>query len=221
MTIRFPNESDEYRSARNALLDAEIELRSSIERVASLRRSLPRGGAAKGDYAFTESDGEGGTRIVHLSELFPRKDNSLFLYSFMFGPEMEAPCPSCSSMLDALNGNAAHIASRINLAVVARSPIERIMEFAVQRGWNNLRMLSAAGCNYNADYFGETTSGAQMPMANVFVLDAGAVYHQWGSEMLYASIDGHPRHVDLMWPLWNVLDTTPEGRGEWSPALKP
>jgi predicted dithiol-disulfide oxidoreductase (DUF899 family) len=221
MTIRFPNESDEYRSARNAVLEAEIELRSSIEKVAGLRRSLPRGGAAKEDYAFTESDGSDGTRIVHLSEMFPRKDNSLFLYSFMFGPQMDAPCPSCSSMLDALNGNATHIASRINLAVVARSPIERITEFAVQRGWNNLRMLSSAGCNYNADYFGESATGAQMPMANVFILDNGTVHHQWGTEMLYASLEGHPRHVDLIWPLWNVLDTTLEGRGAWSPALEP
>jgi len=219
MEIQFPNEDSVYRSARQELLAAEIDLRARLEQVAEMRRSLPPGGAVPCDYVFQEIGADGAAHNVRMSALFGDGKDTLFAYSFMFGPDMESPCPSCSSVLDALNGNARHIASRINLAVVARSPIERIHSFAVERGWHHLRMLSSAENSYNADYFGETVSGDQMPMANVFALRDGTIRHTWGTEMLYAKLDGQPRHVDLIWPLWNVLDTTPGGRGDWNPAL--
>ena len=138
----------------------------------------------------------------------------------MYGPEMADACPMCSSFLDGLDGNAPHLAQRINLAVVARSPIERVAEYTARRGWRHLRLLSAAGNDYPRHYLTENDDGGQMPMANVFVRRDGEVRHFWGSEMLHAGLDGDPRHVDAMWPLWNVLDTVPEGRGEtWYPAL--
>ena len=81
-------------------------------------------------------------------------------------------------------------------------------------------MLSSEHNNYDIDYFAENEKDEQMPMANVFVRRNNQVQHFWGSEMLYADVDGQPRHVDLMWPLWNVYDTTPEGRGtDWYPSL--
>lgn len=218
-TVCFPNESSEYRSARNELLDAEIALRGQVEKIAQMRRELPAGGRIPIDYEFTEIGQDGVKRTTRLSELFPQDDRALFVYSFMFGPQMAAACPSCSSVLDALNGNARHLSQRINLAVVARSPVERITEFAEARGWNNLRMLSSANNDYNIDYFGETQDGSQMPMANVFSMESGVVRHRWGTEMLFAKSDGDPRHVDFMWPLWTVLDTVPEGRGDWHPKL--
>ncbi len=105
-------------------------------------------------------------------------------------------------------------------AVVARSPIERIAEYAKRRGWRHLRLLSAADNNYAQDYLMENEDGGQMPMANVFVRRDGQVHHFWGSEMLFAGGQGDPRHMDTMWPLWNVLDTVPEGRGtSWYPPL--
>jgi predicted dithiol-disulfide oxidoreductase (DUF899 family) len=192
--------------------------RSSFRSIA-LRRALPLGGALKEDYVFDELGKNGRARKVKLSELFEDGKNSLFLYSFMYGPKMKEACPMCSSFLDGLNGNAAHIAQRINLAVIARSPIQRIAKFARQRGWNNLRLLSSARNTYNADYFGEDANGEQDTMANVFVRRDGKIYHFWGTEKQPAYPDGDPCHMDTMWPLWNVLDTTPEGRGDWYPPL--
>lgn len=216
----FPNESEAYRQARSDLLDEEIRLREQIARVAELRADLPPGGAVDVDYEFDEVDGHGVIGKVRLSELFENDKDSLFLYGFMYGPEDENPCPMCSSFLDALNANARHIAERINVAVVAKSPIHRIADYARARGWHGLRMLSSQRNNYGVDYFAENEKGDQMPMANVFVRHDGVVQHFWGSEMLYADIEGQPRHVDLMWPLWNVFDTTPGGRGtDWYPTL--
>jgi predicted dithiol-disulfide oxidoreductase (DUF899 family) len=97
------------------------------------------------------------------------------------------------------------------------------MEFAGPRGWNRVRLLSSTNNTYNADYFGENAEGDQYPMANVFVRKNGSINHFWGTEMLYNDIERQqPRHMDLMWPLWNVFDTTPEGRGtDWYPSLNP
>lgn len=217
--LTFPNETTGYREARDELLKSEIALRAEVERVAAMRRGLPLGGLVKEDYTFEEIGGDGQVRSVKLSELFEEPKTSLFVYSWMYGPAMANPCPMCSSIIDGLNGNARHIAQRLNLIVVARSPIERITAFAKGRGWNSVRLLSSAKNSYNADYFGETSAGDQYPMANVFVRRDGSIHHFWGSEMLYAKLEGDPRHMDLMWPLWNVLDTSPEGRGDWYPPL--
>lgn len=220
-SITFPDETPEYRTARNALLAAEIELSDHVARVAALRKKLPLGGPVKEDYVFDEIVA-GEVRQVRLSELFEDGKEALFAYGFMYGPEMEQACPMCSSLLDGLDGNAPQLLERINLVAIARSPIERLAEFAERRGWRRLRLLSAARNAYPRDYFTEDESGNQMPMANVFVKRGGEVRHFWGSEMLYADLDGDPRHVDPMWPLWNVLDTVPEGRGEsWYPSLWP
>ncbi|HXR87576.1 MAG TPA: DUF899 family protein [Stellaceae bacterium] len=224
-SIRFPNESAAYRRARDKLLAAEHALRREVESVAALRRRLPPGGTIPEDYVFEEIARDLGahtTEQVRLSELFALPQASLVLYSFMYGPDMAAPCPMCTSILDALDGEAPHIAERINFAVVAKSPIERICDLAQERGWRNLRLLSSAGTSYNRDYHGETASGAQMPCLNVFEKRSGHVHHFTASELLYAKPDrnmGH-RHVDMVWPLWNVFDFTREGRGaSWYPKL--
>ncbi|HEY6140493.1 MAG TPA: DUF899 family protein [Thermoanaerobaculia bacterium] len=215
--MRFPGESDGYRSARNELLEAEKDLRRNVERVAAMRRTLPLGGAPREDYVFDGADGP-----VRLSELFEGGKDSLIVYSYMFGPQMAQPCVSCTSILDALDGEAPHVVQRVNFAVVAKSPIERILGFTKPRGWRNLRLLSSAGNTYNRDYGAENEKGAQMPMANVFVRRDGKVHHFYGTELLFeppeAGQDG--RHVDMFWPLWNLFDLTPEGRGtDWYPRL--
>lgn len=215
--LTFPGESADYRAARDRLVEAEIELRRSIERVAASRRELPPGGVVSEDYAFEGAHGE-----VRLSKLFEPGKDVLAIYSFMYGPEVERPCPSCTSILDSLDGTAVHVRQRINLAVVAKSPLERILAFADERGWRRLRLLSSAGNTYNRDYHGETADGAQMPMLNVFVRDGDTIRHFWGSELMNAPADPgqNERHVDLIWPLWNLLDATPEGRGkDWQPSL--
>lgn len=214
--FRFPAETDEYRRARNELLRAELELRRRTEEVAAMRRELPVGGAVPQDYPFVAIDG--GT--VRLSELFGGKD-TLVLYNFMYGPDAAKSCPMCTSFLDGLNGNAVHIEQRVALAVVAKSPAPRIREFAQSRGWR-LRMLSSGATSFNRDYHGETADGDQNPMLHVFVKKGGAVHHFWASEvqMVPPQPGQNERHLDPMWPLWNVLDLTPAGRGaEFYPQL--
>lgn len=220
---RFPGETPSYRRARNDLLAAEIKLRRAVEAVAAKRRKLPRGGLLLQDYVFTGVTGPDRTGPVKLSELFAAGKHVLAIYSFMYGTKMERACPMCTSMLDSLDGAAPHIGQRVNLAVVAKSPLTRILAFARKRGWRRLQLLSSAGNDFNRDYWAETADGAQMPMLNVFVKHGEEIRHFWGSELLYAPSDRgqNPRHIDLVWPLWNLFDVTPEGRGnEWYPKLE-
>ena len=229
---QFPGESSEYRLARNRLLEAEVELRRAVERVAAQRRALPPGGAVPQDYVFEEAADGGGE--VKFSELFGPGKDTLVVYNFMFprwsgdtrpGPAVgetarlplaETPCPSCTSILDSLDGAAPHLASQINLAVVAKSDPARIRNFARERGWRHLRLLSSRNNGYNRDYRAEGPDGEQAPILNVFTRDADGFRHRWATELMFAARDDgeEPRHVDLIWPIWNVLDMTPGGRGD-------
>lgn len=229
--VCFPGENAEYRFARNALLAEEMELRRQTERVAAQRRALPTGGLVSKDYLFA---GAGGA--VKLSELFAPGKDTLAIYSFMYGPERAQPCPGCTHFLDGLEGMAEHIRQRINFAVVAKSPLPRILAFAKERGWRRLPLLSASSNGYDRDYFGDSAGlpaavrqqqefkdGKEwdMPMLNVFRRDGGAIHHFWGSELLYVPPESGQeyRHNDALDPLWNMLDLTPEGRGDFHPQL--
>jgi predicted dithiol-disulfide oxidoreductase (DUF899 family) len=221
MRIRFPGESPAYRRARNKLLKAEIDLRRRVETVAALRREMPLGGVVVEDYVFDEARG-GKACEVRLSQLFAPGKNELVLYSYMFGLAMKAPCPMCTSMLDGLDGQAPHLEQRANFAIVARSPLPRILKLAKGRGWKNMRILSSAKNAFHRTYHGEDEDGRQNPMMNVFVKRGAKVHHFWGSELLFASPrDGlDSRHVDAFWPLWHLLDLTQRGRGNFYPSLK-
>jgi predicted dithiol-disulfide oxidoreductase (DUF899 family) len=240
MSITFPGESPEYRAARDRLLEQEIELRRATEAVAATRRELPPGGAVPEDYLFQGAGADGTATDVKMSELFAPGKHSLAIYSFMFprdpgderpGPDggqtallplVESPCPSCVALLDQLDGAVEHASQHINFAVVAKSPLERILTFAEERGWRRLRLLSSATNTYNRDYHGETAEGAQRPMLNVFHRDGELIRHFWGSELMYAPTDPgqDPRHVGTLEPLWNLLDLTPAGRPiDWDEQL--
>lgn len=225
-SVRFPGEDDSYRTSRNELLHAEMALRKQIEAVAELRRRLPLGGAIPEDYAFDEGardlDDSSASHGVRMSELFAPGKDTLVVYSFMYGPGMKSACTSCTSILDSLDGTAPHASDRVNLVVVAKSPLERIRTFARERGWRNLRLLSSASNFYNRDYYGEDAKGNQRPSLNVFVRRDGAIRHFYQTELMLAPAEPgqNPRHVDSIWPLWNLFDFTPEGRGEnWYPKL--
>jgi predicted dithiol-disulfide oxidoreductase (DUF899 family) len=124
--MRFPGESEEYRQARDALLRAEKDVRDLTEAVAQQRRQLPLGGVVPSDYEFQEWDSSTGTRrAIRLSELFADGKDTLFLYSFMFveGPDgnpIGSRCPNCTSIIDAVAGQAVHLTQRINLGVSAK-----------------------------------------------------------------------------------------------------
>jgi len=238
--ITFPGESSEYRAARERLLEQEIGLRRAVEAVASARRALPPGSVVE-DYVFQGAGTDGITPSdVRLSTLFASGKDSLVIYSFMFprdpgdkrpGPASgetalltleEGPCPSCVAFLDQLEGAAEHASQHINLAVVAKAPLARILTFARERGWRRLRLLSSGGNTYNRDYLAETDEGAQRPMLNVFHRDDGVIRHFWGSELFYAPADPgqDPRHVGTLEPLWNIFDLTAEGRpSHWDEQL--
>jgi predicted dithiol-disulfide oxidoreductase (DUF899 family) len=239
VSVTFPGESAEYRAARDRLLVQEIELRRAMEAVAAARRQLAPGGVVPEDYVFQGVGADGGPTDVRLSELFERGHDSLVIYSFMFprdpgdkrpGPPTgqtallpleEGPCPSCVALLDQLDGAAEHATQHVNLAVVATSPLPRVVTFAEERGWRRLRLLSSAGNAYNRDYLAETAEGAQRPMLNVFNRDGETIRHFWGSELFYAPTDPgqDPRHVGTLEPLWNLFDLTPEGRPDWDEQL--
>lgn len=217
MPVVYPNETSEYRQARDVLLQEELSLRSHTERVAALRRALPEGGAVLADYMFTSSTGQD----VSMTSLFRVNSNTLAIYSLMFGQQDAKPCPMCISMLDGLEGQAQHIGQAIDLAVVSSATPEQLTTLATTRGWKNLNLLSAQDTDYQSDYHGQTPDGAQVPMMNVFRKTESGITHFWGSEGFFADVVGQPRHVDQIWPLWNVLDLTPDGRGRnWFPALE-
>jgi predicted dithiol-disulfide oxidoreductase (DUF899 family) len=223
---RFPGESPSYREARNQLLQAELALRNHIEEVAIMRRKLPLGGEVLEDYTFDEGapdlEDSAATRKTRMSDLFQPGKDTLAIYSFMYGPKMKSPCPACTSMLDSLNGTAPHATQRINLAVVAKNPLEKIRTHARTRGWRNLRLLSSADNTYNRDYYGETAEGDQLPSLNVFARRNGKVHHFYHTELRFLPPEPgqDQRHIDLLWPLWNLFDFTPEGRGtSWYPKL--
>lgn len=212
--VRFPNESDDYRRARDALLAEEIELRRHIERVAEQRRALPPGGALPRDYTLV---GERGP--VRFSALFGAHQ-TLAVYSAMFGPQRELPCPMCTSLLSAWDGEAADVEQRIALVVVARSPIERLLAYKQQRGWRHLRIFSDPSGEYTRDYV--SAEDADMPAFNVFTRRDGVMRHFWSGEMGGSTADPgqDPRGAPDLMPLWTILDCTPEGRGtDWYPKL--
>lgn len=212
----YPNESREYRAAREKLLAEEIELRRHIERVAEQRRALPPGGEVPEDYLF---QGENGP--VRMSEMFGRHQ-SLVVYNWMFGPKRARPCPMCTSLLSAWEGEAQDIEQRVALAVVAKSPIERLVAFKKERGWRNLKLYSSAGNNFNRDYFAETPRSEDDAAINVFTRRDGRIRHFWGGEMTGETADPgqDPRGAPDLMPLWTVLDMVPEGRGaDWYPSL--
>jgi predicted dithiol-disulfide oxidoreductase (DUF899 family) len=221
---RYPNESAEYRSARQALLAEEIELRRHIERVAEQRRALPPGGEVKKNYAF---DGE--TGAASFADLFGEKD-TLVVYNYMFGPQRERPCPMCTSLLSAWDGEVPDLQQRVGLAIVARSPIERLVAFKRERGWHHLPLFSDTSGEFSRDYHALTKDGGDDAAFNVFTRHQESsgessdltIRHFWGGEMNGASADPgqDPRGAPDLMPLWTILDVTPEGRGiDWYPKL--
>jgi predicted dithiol-disulfide oxidoreductase (DUF899 family) len=242
MNIAFPGESAAYRAARDRLLAKEIELRRAMEAVSVLRRELPPGGLIPEDYVFDGLGPDGTPARLKLSELFAPGKDSLVVYNFMFprypkddrpGPAEgatarlkleEGPCPSCVAFLDALDGSAKHVeGAGFNFVVIAKAPLDRLTTFAKERGWRNLRLLSAAGNSFKRDYLAETPEGFQMPMVTVFHREGSEIRHFWSSEMLYAPADPgqDPRHAGTIEPSWNIFDLTREGRpSDWQEQLE-
>jgi len=210
----FPNETTAYRQARNALLAEEIELRRHVERVAQMRRALPPGGEVQKTYHFTGENGP-----VTLAELFGDKD-TLVVYSYMFGPQREKPCPMCTSLMAAWEGKVPDIEQRVALAMVARSPIDRLKAAKAARGWTQLKVFADTDGDFTRDYV--SADDEDMPAYTVFTKRDGKIRHFYSIEMSGDMADPgqDPRGAPDPDPLWTLLDTTPEGRGNWYPKLQ-
>lgn len=214
--LTFPNENSDYRVARDALLTEEIELRRQAEKVASLRRALPLGGALKEDYVFQNLSGED----VKLSELFSDKSVNLLIYGFMYKSGGDA-CPVCTSLLDGLNGSAPHIKQNLNFAVTAKASVEELKAWANSRNWSNLTLLSSGQTTYNLDYHAENDEERQLMMMNVFRKSDDGIFHSLAYEFKNAprGDEQNPRQRDQIWPLWTIFDLTLDGRpSDWFPA---
>ena len=207
--LRYPNESKEYRAARAALLKDEQELVDKVKSVAEKRRKLPLGGELKEDYEFQwANDGKVG-KSVKFFELFADK-NTLLLYSWMFGPSWDKPCPSCTSLMDGFDRTWYQVSQHAAFAAIAKAPAERINAWAKERGWLQIWLVSGSQSPFQSDYKCQGDSDdMQLPVMHVFQKRDGKVFHFWGTEL-------PANHVDTVWPYWNLMDFTPEGRPDIS-----
>src|SRR5262245_39155070 len=217
-------ESEDYLSKREELRRAEIELRHQRERVAELRRRLPQGPIVE-DYVFEEGPvdldaGDKPIRTVHLRQLFTGPDRSLVVYQFMFGKKQTTPCPMCTAWIDSFNGIAHHLAPNLDLVIVAAADPVALRSHARKRGWNRLRLLSAGSSTFKYDFGSEDREGNQDSTISVFTRDSdGTIRHSYtGHPWLSSEIK--ERGIDELVPIWNMLDLTRQGRGDFYAKLE-
>jgi predicted dithiol-disulfide oxidoreductase (DUF899 family) len=216
-------ESGEYLQAREQLREAEIELMRHRERVAELRRRLPAGPVVE-DYEFEEGPadlyaGDGSVRTVRLSELFTGPGRDLVVYHLMYGKGQTEPCPMCTMWIDGFNGVSRHLAQNVDFAIVAAAGLPALREHARNRQWTNLRLLSAAGNTFKRDLGSEDAEGDQDSTVSVFTRDDDGTIRHFYSAHPRMSDDIDQRGIDLLTPVWHVLDLTGRGRGDWSASL--
>jgi len=219
----LPNESADYLSKREELRLAEIELMHQRERVADLRRHLPKGAIVQ-DYVFEEgpSDlgaGDAPIRTVRLGELFTGSNWSLVVYHFMFGKKQTKPCPMCTMFIDGLNGVAHHLAQNVDLAIVAAADPPALRKHGRARGWDKLRLLSSGASTFKYDLGSEDREGEQDSTISVFTRDSDGKVRHFYSAHPSMSNDIRERGLDLLTPVYNMLDLTPQGRGDWYAEL--
>jgi len=205
----------EYVEARVALAKTERSLRQQIDEIAAARRAMPPGSPLK-DYRFAEGPVDLGldepVRDVSLRELFEGR-SSLFVYHLMFHPDDEEPCSMCSMWVDGLHGVAHHLRRHTAFAVIAKAPLPKLRAWARRRGWDGLRIVSSHGTSFNADMNAERADGAQRPMVSVLTEEDGQVRHFYTLPANFH--DDAEGGIDVLSPVWNVLDLLPGGRGNW------
>ena len=203
--LRYPNESRAYRDARDALLKDEQELIDKTKAVAEKRRQLPPGGQLKEDYVFqSANDGKVG-KSIKFSELFGDK-NTLLIYSFMYGPNWDNPCPACTSLVDGFDRTWYQVSQDAAFVAIAKAQAEKINAWAKKRGWSQIPLVSGYASPFQADYKCQQDSDdMQLPVMHVFRKQDGKFFHFWATESM-------SNHVDTVWPYWNLMDFTPEGR---------
>ena len=219
----LPNESEEYLTKRDALRLAEIELMHQRERVADLRRHLPEGAIVQ-DYVFEEGPadldaGDAPILTVRLSELFTGSDRSLVVYHLMYGKKQTTPCPMCTLWMDGWNSVAHHLAQNVDVAIVAAADPPALRKHGRTRGWAKLRLLSSGASSFKYDLGSEDREGNQDSTVSVFTRDGdGTLRHFYSAHPSMAN-DIKERGLDLLTPVYNILDLIPQGRGDWYAEL--
>ena len=219
----LPNESKEYLAKREEIRLAEIELLNIREKIAELRRQLPPGATVQ-DYELLEGpasldEGDTPIRKVRLSELFTAPDRSLVIYHMMFGKKQTTPCPMCTSWIDSFNGIAPHLAQNLDFAVVVAADVPELRALARNRGWTRLRLLSAGESSFKYDLGSEDAEGGQDSTISVFTRDKDGTVRHFYSVHPWLSEEIRERGIDEWNPIWNVLDMTPQGRGNFDASL--
>ena len=209
-----------YRAKREALLRAEIALKDRCEEVAALRRGLPADTPAPQDYEFIEAaPGDAGAAgRPRLSDLLAHESGRLVVYHFMWAPEDAEPCPMCALWCDGLAAVREHVERAAALALVAKQEAAAVRRFADARGWGGLRVLSSGGMSFNRDFDMETPEGGQRPGVSVFLRGSGGAPRHFYTASAFMG-GGHYRGLDLLSPLWSLLDLLPEGRGDFMPGI--
>ena len=225
MTDHKVGTREEWLAARKALLAREKEHTRRGDELARERRELPWVRVEK-EYAFDTDDGR-----QTLAQLFDGH-SQLLVYHFMFGPEFEAGCPSCSSIADGFNGFHVHLANRADarLVAVSRAPLAKLQAYKRRMGWT-FPWASSFGSDFNYDYavsrrpeevqgFADVDSGflydtamstgasvpdflQERPGLSAFVLSDGAVFHTYSA---------YARGLDGLWGAYQWLDRAPLGR---------
>jgi predicted dithiol-disulfide oxidoreductase (DUF899 family) len=208
---------EEWTEARKGLLSKEKELTRLRDRLAVERRALPWMKIAK-DYFFDTPKGK-----VTLADLFAGR-SQLVIYHFMFGPDWNEGCPSCSFVSDHIDGALAHLAARdVTMVMVSRTPLAKIEAFKKRMGWR-FRWVSSYGSEFNADFHVSFTKdemaqgkvnynytmqefpSAEAPGLSVFYNDAGGdVFHTYST---------YGRGLEPLLGTYMILDLVPKGRDE-------
>jgi len=212
---RLERESPAYAKIRDEIQVAEVALRDQRERVAALRRTLPRDAALE-EAEFVEI--RDGARVdVKLSELFDDPDKPLILMHFMYGGAQEHPCPMCTAWADGYDGVLPHLEQRANFAIFIAGDPGAFGEYARSRGWRNARVVSAGDSDLKRRLGFEDEKGAQLPGLSVFERDANGRVCHFYSQSAFLGEDGF-RGMDLLNPVWHFMDCLPEGRGDFFPS---
>src|SRR5262249_29711600 len=151
---------------------------------------------------------------VRLSQLFRAPERTLIMYQMMYGKKQTKPCPMCTSWVDCFNGIVKHVEQRADCVVLMAADVPTIRAYARRRGWGNVRFVSAGASTFKFDLGSESADGGQDSTISVFTLKGGK------PRLFY---NGHPRlseeqkerGIDLLNPIWNFFDMTPEGRGDF------
>ncbi len=208
---------DAWLAARRALLEKEKEFTRLRDQLSEQRRELPWVRMDE-QYVF---EGPQGKRT--LAELFEGR-SQLIVYHFMFGPDWEAGCKSCSFWADNFNGIIAHLNERdVTFVAISRAPLAKLAAFAARLGWS-FSWVSSVGSDFNFDFGVSFTPeeiaaerilynytlhkslGSEMPGISVFFKDrSGAVFHTYSC---------YARGLDMLNTAYHYLDLTPKGRDE-------